>query len=94
MNSEWIFPDNWQVLMTALCNASPTFDLTTCILIARMIFSKGRRTITRWFRCVGISRHYKAFYYFIGTLGRKTEIVAMVLFECMVHLFIKTSIEN
>jgi hypothetical protein len=90
MNSEWIFPDNWQVLVTALCNVLHQRSAWRLdILIAGIIFAKGRRTVTSWFRCAGISRHYKAFYYFIGSIGRKTEIVATVLFECMVQLIYK-----
>lgn len=90
MNREWIFPDNWQVLVVALCSVlHQRCAWRLAVLVAGIIFAKGRRTVTRWFRCAGISRQYKAFYYFIGSMGRKTEIVATILFECMVQLIYK-----
>jgi hypothetical protein len=90
MNTEWIFPDSWQVLVIALCDVLHQRSAwRLAVLIAGIIFAKGRRTVTSWFRCAGISRRYKAFYYFIGSIGRKTEIVAAILFECMVRLIYK-----
>ena len=87
MNREWIFPDNWQVLVVALCSVlHQRCAWRLAVLVAGIIFAKGRRTVTSWFRCAGIGRQYKAFYYFIGSMGRKTEIVATILFECMVQL--------
>lgn len=90
MNREWIFADNWQVLVVALCSVlHQRCAWRLAVLITGIVFAKGRRTATRWFRCAGISRQYKAFYYFIGSIGRKTEIVATILFECMVQLICK-----
>jgi hypothetical protein len=90
MNSEWIFPDSWQVLVIALCNVLHQRSAwRLAVLIAGIIFAKGRRTVTSWFRSAGINRHYKAFYYFIGSIGKKTKIVATILFECMVHSIYK-----
>jgi hypothetical protein len=89
MNSEWVFPDNWQVLVVMLCNVLHQRSAwRLAILITGIIFAKGRRTVTSWFRYAGISRQYKAFYYFIGSIGKKTQIVATVLFECMIrHIY-------
>jgi len=90
MFNEWIFPDSWQVLVVALCSVLHQRSAwRLAILIAGIIFARGRRTVTSWFRSAGISRQYKAFYYFIGSIGRKTEVIATVLFEVMVHLIYK-----
>ena len=90
MNSEWIFPDNWQVLVVSLCSVLHQRSAwRLAILITGITFAKGRRTVTSWFRSAGISRQYKAFYYFIGSIGKKTQIVATVLFECMVNIIYK-----
>jgi hypothetical protein len=87
MFNKWIFSDNWQVLVVALCSVLHQRSAWRLgIIIAGIVFAKGRRTITSWFRSAGISRRYKAFYYFIGSIGRKTEVIATVLFEVMVHL--------
>jgi len=90
MFNEWIFPDSWQVLVVALCSVLHQRSAWRLgIIIAGIVFAKGRRTITSWFRCAGITRRYKAFYYFIGSIGKKTEVIATVLFEVMVHLIYK-----
>jgi len=90
MSSEWIFPDNWQILVVTLCSVLHQRGAwRLAILITGIIFAKGRRTVTSWFRYAGISRQYKAFYYFIGSIGKKTQIVATVLFKCMVNIVYK-----
>jgi hypothetical protein len=87
MFNEWIFPDSWQVMVVTFCSVLHQRSAWRLgIIIAGIVFAKGRRTITSWFRSAGISRQYKAFYYFIGSIGKKTEIVAAVLFEFMVNL--------
>jgi hypothetical protein len=90
MFDKWIFPDNWQIWVAALCSVlhqRPAWRLA--VIFAGIIFAKGRKTITSWFRAAGISQQYKAFYYFIGSIGIKTEIVATVLFEIMINLIYK-----
>ena len=87
MFNEWIFPDSWQVMVVTLCcvlHQRSAWRLS--IIIVGIVFAKGRRTVTSWFRCAGITRRYKAFYYFIGSIGGKTEVIATVLFEFMVNL--------
>jgi hypothetical protein len=87
MFGKWIFPDTWQVLVVALCGVLHQRSAWRLgIIIAGIVFAKGRRTITSWFRSAGINRQYKAFYYFIGSIGRKTETVSTVLFEFMINL--------
>jgi hypothetical protein len=90
MNTEWIFPDNWQILVVALSSVlHQRCAWRLAVLVTGIIFAKGRRTVTSWFRCAGIDRQYKAFYYFIGTIGRETQIVVTVLFECMANIIYK-----
>ena len=48
-------------------------------LVVGLLFAQGRRTITSWLRAVAISKGYQRYYYFLGSLGRKTEFVAMLL---------------
>ena len=90
MFDKWIFPNNWQIWFVALCcilRQRSAWRLA--VIFAGIIFAKGRKTITSWLRAAGISQQYKAFYYFIGSIGRKTEIVATVLFEIMISLIYK-----
>lgn len=87
MFNEWILPDSWQFMAVALGNVLHQRSAwRLSVIMAGIIFAKGRRTITSWFRSTGITRQYKAFYYFIGSLGQKTEAVATVLFEIMMAL--------
>jgi hypothetical protein len=87
MFAEWILPDSWQFMMQALGNVLHQRSAwRLSVIMAGIIFAKGRRTITSWFRAAGIIRQYKAFYYFIGSLGQKTEAVATILFEIMMAL--------
>ena len=87
MFNEWIFPDRWQVMVATLCSVLHQRSAWRLdIITAGIIFAKGRRTVTSWFRWAGVSRQYKAFYYFIGSIGKKTEVIATVLFEFMVNL--------
>src|SRR5204863_759685 len=42
-------------------------------------FAHGRRTVTSWLRAVSIGKGFQRYYYFLGSLGRKTESVASML---------------
>jgi hypothetical protein len=87
MNNKWIFPDSWQMWIIALaCVLHQRSAWRLAVIVAGIVFAKGRKTITSWFRSAGITQRYKAFYYFIGSIGRKTETVATVLFEIMINL--------
>ena len=87
MFSKWIFPDNWTVLVIAICSVLHQCSAwRLSIIIAGIVFANGRRTVTSWFRAAGITKQYKAFYYFIGSIGRKTETIATILFEIMINL--------
>jgi len=82
-----IFPDNWQIWVVALCSVLHQRSAwRLAVIFAGISLAKSRRTITSWFRAAGIQKRYKASYYFIGSIGRKTEIVATVLFEIMISL--------
>lgn len=85
MFDEWILPNSWQVIAAALAvvlHQRSAWRLH--LLMTGILFAKGRKTVTSWFRAAGIVRQYKAFYYFIGAMGRKTEAIAAVLFEIVI----------
>jgi len=84
MLTKWIFPNYWQVIVIALSSVlhqRSAWRLET--IFTAMTFAKGRKTITSWLRAAGINRCYKAYYYFIGSLAKKTENIATRLFEIM-----------
>lgn len=48
-------------------------------LLTGMLFAQGRRTVASWLRAGGLGDDYKAFYRFLGTVGRQTEFIASAL---------------
>ena len=90
MFTKWIFPDFWQIMVLALGTVLHQRSAWRLgIIFTAMLFAKGRKTITSWLRAAGINRCYKAYYYFIGSLGKKTEIIATELFKIMIHRIYK-----
>jgi hypothetical protein len=90
MFNEWILPDSWQIMVATLCSTLHQRSAwRLSIIITGIILAKGRKTVTSWFRAAGIYQRYKAFYYFIDSVGRKTEAVATVFFKIMVNLIYK-----
>jgi hypothetical protein len=45
-------------------------------LLRGMLFAHGRRTVASWLRAAGLGEDFRQYYYFLGSLGRKTESVA------------------
>lgn len=86
MFADWIFPEDWTAWIAALSAVLHQRSAWRLgVLIAGIVFAGGRRTVSRWFQGAEITKPYKAFYYFIGALGRKTEAIATVLFEGMIR---------
>lgn len=49
------------------------------VLVTGMLLASGRRTVTTWLRAAGVSDDYQDYYYFLASLGRKSESVATQL---------------
>jgi len=92
MLTKWIFPGYWQVMVIALCTVLHQRSTWRLVMIfTAMLFAQGRKTITSWFRAADINRCYKAYYYFIGSLAKKTENIATKLFEIMIRRIYKNT---
>jgi hypothetical protein len=92
MFTKWIFPDFWQVMVIVLsCVLHQRSAWRLSLIFTAMLFAKGRKTITSWLRAAGINRCYKAFYYFIGSLGGKTENIATELLKIMIQTIYKNA---
>jgi hypothetical protein len=48
-------------------------------LLTGMLFAQGRKTVASWLRGGGLGKDYKAYYYFLGSLGRHVKYVASLL---------------
>jgi hypothetical protein len=55
-------------------------------LLSGMLFAQGRRTVASWLRGAGLGKDYRAYYYFLGSLGRKVKYVAARLLRRAVTL--------
>ena len=51
------------------------------VIFFGIIFAQGKKTVTSWLRAAGIGKGYQEFYYFLATMGRKTEQLAHVLLQ-------------
>lgn len=57
------------------------------VVMTGMLLASGRRTVTSWLRAAGVRLGYKQYYYFISSVGRKTETLALrVLALLLTHL--------
>jgi hypothetical protein len=48
-------------------------------LFTGMLFAQGRRTVASWLRGAGVTKDYRAYYYFLGSLGRKAKSIASLV---------------
>jgi hypothetical protein len=55
-------------------------------LLAGLLFAQGRRTAAAWFRAAQVGVDFRNYYYFLGSLGRKVEVVAALLLRRAVSL--------
>lgn len=76
----WESPEQWSEWsewLSAGLHARNRWRLP--VLLLGMLFANGRRTVTTWLRAAGISDDYADYYYFLASVGRKTESVASQL---------------
>jgi hypothetical protein len=46
------------------------------ILIYGILFARGRRTVASWLRAAGVGSDFQSYYYFVSSVGCKTNIIA------------------
>jgi hypothetical protein len=79
--SEW---NEWSDWLAAGLHARNRWRLP--VLLTGILFARGRRTVTTWFRAVGIREDYADYYYFLDPLGRKAKSVATQLFLLVLRI--------
>lgn len=57
-------------------------------LLAGMVFAQGRRTVASWLRAGALGNDYRAYYYFLGSLGRKVKYIAYLLLRRAVTIIV------
>lgn len=72
--NEW---SEWSAWLAAGLDARNRWRLP--VLLVGILFAQGRRTVTTWLRAVGVSDDFADYYYFLSSIGRKSESVATQL---------------
>jgi hypothetical protein len=83
----WKCPDNWSEWsqwLAAGLHARNRWRLP--VLLIGILFANGRRTVTSWLRAAGVSDDFCDYYYFLTSVGHKTnsiatQLVALILRE-------------
>jgi DDE superfamily endonuclease len=75
--TNWRCPNDWSewsAWLAAGLHARNRWRLP--VLLVGILFAHGRRTVTSWLRAAGISDDFADYYYFLESVGRKSESVA------------------
>jgi DDE superfamily endonuclease len=73
----WESPEQWSEWsgwLAAGLHARNRWRLA--IVLLGMLFAGGRRTVTTWLRAAGVTDDYQDYYYFLASVGRKTDSIA------------------
>ncbi len=87
-SKEWTCPDElaeWADWLSYGLHGRNRWRLA--VVLSGMLLAVGRRTVTAWLRAAGVSADYKAYYYLLGSLGRKSEKIAQRLWREVLHRF-------
>src|SRR5437762_7405402 len=77
----WILPVEvvtWITGLSAALDARVAWRLLP--LLAGALFAQGRKTVASWLRAGELGRDFRAYYYFLGSVGRNVKSVAWRLF--------------
>ena len=90
--AEWCLPiAAWIDSMSSIMDRRQAHCLSKILM--GLLFATGRKTFSRWLVFGGVSGKlvFKPFYYFLGSLGRRVERVAMVVLRQVV---IRTAVKD
>jgi hypothetical protein len=82
----WNCPDQWSEwseYLAAGLHARNRWRLP--LLMVGVLFAQGRRTVTTWLRAAGVSADFADYYYFLASLGRKTETISTRLLTLLLR---------
>ena len=78
----WTLPAEWKPWIAKLAgwlHARNAHRLQP--LFVGLLFAQGRRTVASWLRAAELGHDFRAYYYFLGSLGRKTNQVAVSVLQ-------------
>jgi hypothetical protein len=85
--ANWILPTevaSWMSHLSCLLHATNAWRLQP--LFVGMLFARGRLTVSSWLRAGELSSDYQSYYYFLGSLGRKVKVLAMLLLQSVLRV--------
>ncbi len=74
----------WVIRLDAMLHRRLAGRLGT--VLVGMLFAQGRRTVASWLRAAAVGQKFPAYYYFLGSLGRKVDLVASALLHLAVQV--------
>jgi DDE superfamily endonuclease len=78
--AQWHLPPEMVLCITAMASTlDARLQSRLLALLTGVLFARGRRTVSSWLRAAGLQDDYKAYYYFLGSLGRKISWGGSVL---------------
>jgi DDE superfamily endonuclease len=57
-------------------------------LLRGVLFAQGRRTVASWLRAGGLSKDFRQYYYFLGSLGHRVEVMAALLLRLAIGVVV------
>jgi hypothetical protein len=80
----WQFPAELTLWITTLAQVlDRRLRSRLCEIFLGLLFARGRRTVSSWLRAGGMGRDFHEYYYFLGSVGRKSERIAGQLLRVM-----------
>jgi DDE superfamily endonuclease len=76
----WTLPQEWISWISLFCvelHSRGSWRLP--IVVLGLVMARGRRTVASWWRAAGVGSKFREYYYFVGSLGRKTQPIATAL---------------
>jgi len=85
--AEWQLPGEVALWITQLSQAlHARLAWRLLPLFTGLLFAQGRKTVASWLRGAGRGADYKAYYYFLGSLGRKAHFVSGLLLRLAINV--------
>lgn len=75
--ARWQFPADFALWISELGSVlDGRLRRRLATMFLGLLFAQGRSTVASWLRAANVGRQFRLHYYFLGSLGRKTELVA------------------
>jgi len=85
--ARWLLPTELVLLISRLSDVlHARLAWRLLPLMTGMLFAQGRRTVASWLRGAGLGYDFRAYYYFLGSLGRKVNIMAALLLSRAIEI--------